>query len=75
MLHLLGVERAGEDVALAVGEPLLEHLVAAELVAPDGGGDVAPVGAVVEVDVERGVADAVRSAWALARPKTRPCRA
>ena len=57
MLDFLGVERALEDVSLAVGEPLLEHLVAAQLVAPDGGGDVAPVGAVVEIDVEGGVAE------------------
>ena len=39
VLDFLGVKRAAEDVALAVGEPLLEDLAAAELVAPDGGGD------------------------------------
>ena len=33
----------------SVGEPFLEDLVAAELVAPDGGGDVAPPGATVQV--------------------------
>jgi len=43
VLDFLWVERAAEDGLLAVGEPLLEDLVAAELVAPDGGGDVAPV--------------------------------
>ena len=50
------MEGAVEDFMLAVGEPFLEDLVAAELVVPDGGGDVSPVGAVVEVYVEGGVA-------------------
>ena len=31
----------------AVGQPFLEHLIAAELVAPNGGGDVAPEGTTV----------------------------
>ena len=57
MLHLFGLEGAFEDGVFAVGEPLLEDLVAAEFVAPDVGGDVAPVGAVVEVDVEGGFAE------------------
>ena len=57
MLDLLRSERAGEDVALAVGEPFLEDLVAAELVAPDGGRDVAPPGAAVQLDVEGGLAE------------------
>ena len=51
-----GAEGAGEDGALPVGEPLLEDLVAAELVAPDGGGDVAQEGVGIEVDVEGRVA-------------------
>ena len=56
VLDFLRSERAGEDVVLSVGEPFLEDLVAAELVAPDGGGDVAPEGVGIEVDVEGGVA-------------------
>ena len=56
MLDFLGSQRAGEEGAFAVGEPLLEHLVAAEFVAPDVGGDVAPEGVGVQVDVEGGVA-------------------
>ena len=56
MLDFLRSERAGEDVALPVGEPFLEDLVAAEFVAPDSGGDVAPPGASVQVDVEGGLA-------------------
>ena len=39
------------------GNGLLEDLVAAELVASHGGGHVAPVGAVVQVNVEVGVAE------------------
>ena len=57
VLDLLRPERAGEDVALPVGEPLLEDLVAAELVAPDGSGDVAPPGAAVQADAEGGLAE------------------
>ena len=57
VLHLFGLEGAFEDGVFAVGEPFLEDLVAAELVAPDVGGHVAPVGAVVEVDVEGGIAE------------------
>ena len=52
MLDFFGAERAVEDAAFSVGEPLLEDPVAAEPVAPDGGGDVAPEGAVVEIHVE-----------------------
>ena len=57
VLDLLRVQRASEDAAFPVGEPFLEDLVAAELVAPDGGGDVAPEGAGVQVHVERGLAE------------------
>ena len=57
VLHLLRAERAAEDGALAVGEPLLEHLVAAEAVVPDGGRDVAPERLAVEVDVEGSLAE------------------
>ena len=52
VLDFFGAEGAIEDGALVVGEPLLEDLVAAELVAPDCGWDVAPEGAGIEVDVE-----------------------
>ena len=54
MLDFFGEEGAVEDFVLAVGEPFLEDLVAAELVVPDGGGDVAPVGAIVEVYLNGG---------------------
>ena len=57
VLDFLRSERTGEDVVLPVGEPFLEDLVAPEFVAPDGGGDVAPPGAVVQVDVEGGPAE------------------
>ena len=57
MLDFCGLEGAVENRLFAVGEPFLEDLVAAEFVAPDVGGDVAPVGAVVEVDVVGGLAE------------------
>ena len=57
MSDFLGTEGAGEDGALAVREPLLEHLVASELVVPDGGGDIAPEGGDIEVDVEGRLAE------------------
>ena len=56
-MDFFGVEGPAQDFVLAVGEPLLEDLVAAELVVPYGGGDVAPVCAVVEAHVEGGVAE------------------
>ena len=56
MLHLFESQRPAQDLPLPVGQPLLEDLVAAELVVPDCGGDVAPVGAVVEVNVNGGIA-------------------
>ena len=43
-LDLLQAKRASQNGAFAVGEPLLEYLTAAEPVAPDGGGDIAPEG-------------------------------
>ena len=57
ILNFLRLERTAEDVVLSVGEPFLEDLVAAELVTPDGGGDVAPPSASVQVDVEGGAAE------------------
>ena len=54
VLDFFGLEGAVKDVAFAIGEPFLEHLVAAEFVGPDGGGDVAPEGAVVQVYIEGG---------------------
>ena len=50
-------QRTSEEVAFAVGEPLFEDLVAAEVVVPDPGGNVAPEGVVVEVHVEGGLAE------------------
>ena len=49
VLDFFRVQRASEDVLLTVGEPFLEDLVAAELVAPEGAG--------VQVHVERGQAE------------------
>ncbi len=40
MLNFFGLKLPPEDLTFPVGEPLLEHLVASEPVAPDGGGDV-----------------------------------
>ena len=57
VLDFFRAQRASEDVLLTVGEPLLEDLVAADLVAPDGVGDVAPEGAGVQVHVEPGLAE------------------
>lgn len=51
-----GRQVAAEDRAFAVGQPLLENLGAAEFVAPDRSGDVAPEGGVVQVDVEDALA-------------------
>ena len=56
VLDFVGVQRTAEDGALTVGEPFLENLVAAETVGPDGG-DVAPEGFVVEVDVKGRLAE------------------
>jgi len=57
MLDFFGFEGAVEDGAFAVGEPFFEDLVAAEFVGPDRGGDIAPEGAVVQVDIEGGFAE------------------
>ena len=57
MLDFLRSQLASEDIAFAVGKPFLEDLIAAELVVPDLSGDVAPEGAVVQVDVEGGRAE------------------
>ena len=54
VLDFLGLEWTVENGAFAVGKPFLEDLVTAEFVGPDGGGDVAPEGAVVQVHVEGG---------------------
>ena len=52
MQDLVRRQQPVEDSALPVGEPLPEDLVATELVAPDSGRNIAPVGMVVQVDVE-----------------------
>ena len=52
VLHFLQSQRTPKYTTLAVREPFLDDLVAAELVAPHGFGDVAPVGVGVEVDIE-----------------------
>ena len=51
-MDFFGYELSPEDLTFSVGEPLLEHLVPTEPVAPDGGGDVAPEGLPVEIGVE-----------------------
>ena len=53
VLDFFGLERAVEDSVFAVGEPFLENLIAAELVAPNSTWDVTPEGLVIEIHVER----------------------
>ena len=48
---LVGVQGPAEDVVLAVAEPLLDDLIAADGVLPDVERQVAPVGGAIEVDV------------------------
>ena len=55
MLDFVGLKLSPEDLMFSIGQPLLEHLVPTELVAPDGGGDVTPEGLVVDVDIEGSV--------------------
>ena len=74
MLHLFRLQGTVKDAALPVGEPLLEYLVSSQLVAPHCGRDVAPVGAVVEVDAKGGVAEGVCGA-AQGRVVERPYKA
>lgn len=42
-------------VSIDIAAP--EHLISAEFVDSDGGGDVAPEGAAVQIDVERSLAE------------------
>src|SRR5450830_1456274 len=56
--RLVGPQVTPEQGALTVAEPLLHHLVAADRILPDAGGDAAPVGDVVQVDVVAGAAEA-----------------
>jgi hypothetical protein len=55
-LGFVAGEGATEEGLLAVAEPLLEDLVAAEGVVSDGFGNVLPTGGGVEVDVEEALA-------------------
>ena len=57
ILDFLGLERPFEDGKLAVGEPFLEDLIAAELTGPDGGRYVAPEGIAIQVDIEGGLTE------------------
>ena len=59
VLHFLGVQIPAQDLLFPVRKPLLEDLVAAQPVVPNVCGDVAPVGPVVQVDVESRVAQGV----------------
>ena len=60
VLHLFQNEWPVQQSALAVGQPPLEDLVAAQFVVPDGVGDVLPVGAAVQIDVEGGITKSCR---------------
>jgi len=55
--RLLGLEVAAEQSALAVGEPLLDDLIAADRVAPHVRKHAAPVRDIVEIDVETRLAE------------------
>ena len=57
MLNFVGLKLSPEDLTFSVGQPLLEHLVASEPVASDGGGNVAPEGFPVEIDIEGSVTE------------------
>ncbi len=59
--HLAGRESAAEQRALAVGEPLLEHLIAADGEAPDRVRHIAPEGVGVEKHVVRTRAEQCRA--------------
>ena len=50
--NFIGLERTSEDLVFAIGQPLLEHLVTAEFVVSDRGGDIAPESTVVQVYVK-----------------------
>ena len=57
VLSFFGKEWTSKKGEFAVGEPLLEDLVAAEGVGPDIGGDGGPQGVAVEIDIDAGVAE------------------
>jgi len=50
-------ERATQEGRFAVGEPLLDDLIAADGVLPDADGDVGPIGGVVKIDIARFVSE------------------
>src|ERR1035437_3993775 len=52
---LIGGYRAAQQTVLAVAQPFLQHLVAADGVIPDLLRHVLPIGGVVEVNVVRGL--------------------
>ena len=53
VLDVFRPHRPFENTVLSVGEPFLENLVAAQPVGPDGSRDVAPEGAIVQMDIKR----------------------
>ena len=53
--HLVRGQGAAQEGLFPVGEPLLDDLVAADVVVPDLLGDVPPVGPVVQVNVIGGL--------------------
>ena len=56
-MDFLGLDGEVQDVAFAVGEPFLEHLITTEFIVPDNGGDVTPESAVVQIHVKSGFAE------------------
>ena len=55
VLHFFRQQGPIQNLTLPVRQPFLKDLVATELVIPDGGGDVAPAGPLVQVHVECGI--------------------
>ena len=56
VLHFLRQQGAAQHLAFSVGQPLLQDLIAAQLVVPHRGRDVAPPGVAVQVNIDRGIA-------------------
>ena len=50
--HLLSPQRPSQHTPLPVGQPLLQHLIPTQLVAPDGKQHVSPEGMIIEVAVQ-----------------------
>ena len=59
-------EAAAQDFALAIAEPFLDHLVAADRVLPNADRNILPVGEIVQVHIQREVAEQLD--WSAERP-------